>query len=55
MKTADYIQKLIHNFNRIDKKQEKEILEYFGQEIDENMTEQDVWEQTRKIIQNKND
>ena len=51
MKTADYIQELMRNFNRINKKQEKAILEYFGQEIDENMTEQDVWEQTRKIIQ----
>ena len=51
MKTADYIQKLMHNFNRISKEQEKAILKYFGEEIDENMTEQDVWEQTRKIIQ----
>lgn len=51
MKTTDYIQKLIHNFNIINKEQEKAILEYFGEEIDENMTEQDVWEQTRKIIQ----
>ena len=51
MKTADYIQALMRNFNRINKKQEKAILEYFGQEIDENMTEQDIWEQTRKIIQ----
>ena len=48
MKTVDYIQELIHNFN----KQEKAILEHFGEEIDENMTDQDVWEQTRKIIQN---
>ena len=52
MRTVDYIQELIHNFNIINKKQEKAILEYFGEEIDENMTEQDVWEQTRKIIQN---
>ena len=52
MKTANYIQDLILNFNRINKKQEKAILEHFGQEIDENITEQDVWEQTRKIIQN---
>ena len=51
MKTADYIQELIYNFNRINKKQEKAILEYFGKEIDENMSEQDVWEQSRKIIQ----
>ena len=51
MKTADYIQKLIHNFNRINKNQEKAILEYFGDEIDENLTEQDILEQTRKIIQ----
>ena len=52
MKTADYIQELIHNFNRIDKKQEEAILEYWGEEIDGNMTEQDIWEQTRKVIQN---
>lgn len=52
MKTVDYIQELIHNFNRINNKQEKAILEHFGEEIDENMTDQDVWEQTRKIIQN---
>ena len=52
MKTADYIQELMHNFNRINENQENAILEYFGKEIDENMTEQDIWEQTRKIIQN---
>ena len=52
MKTADYIQELIHNFNRINKKQEEAILEYWGEEIDGNMAEQDVWEQTRKVIQN---
>ena len=52
MKTVDFIQELFHNFNRINKKQEKAILEYFGQEFDENLTEQDIWEQTRKIIQN---
>ena len=52
MKTVDYIQILINNFNRINKKQEEASLEYWGEEIDENMTEQDVWEQTRKVMQN---
>ena len=52
MKTADYIQELIKGFHRISKKQEEAILKYWGEEIDENMTEQDVWEQTRKVIQN---
>ena len=52
MKTVDYIQILKENFNRINKKQEEAILKYWGEEIDENMTEQDVWEQTRKVIQN---
>lgn len=52
MKTVDYIQILINNFNRINKKQEEAILEYWDEEIDENMTEQDVWEQTRKVMQN---
>ena len=52
MKTVDYIQIIEENFNRINKKQEEVILEYWGKEIDENMTEQDVWEQTRKVIQN---
>ena len=51
MKTVDYIQILKENFNRINKKQEEAILKYWGKEIDENMTDQDVWEQTRKVIQ----
>ena len=51
MKTIDYIEELRYNWNRISGKQEKAIIDYFGENIDEELTEQEVWEQTRKIIQ----
>ena len=39
------------NFIRINNKQEKAILGYWGKYIDDNIfTEQDVWEQTRKVM-----
>lgn len=52
MKTVDYIEELRYNWNRISEKQEKAIIDYFGENIGEELTEQDVWEQARKIIQN---
>ena len=50
MKTKNYIEELKRNFIRINEKQEKEILKYWGENIDNCFTEQDIWEQTRKII-----
>ncbi len=51
IKTKIYIEDLRKNFIRINEKQEKEILKYWGENINENIfTPQDVWEQTRKII-----
>ena len=51
LKTKKYIEDLKFNFIRINKNQEKEILKYWGKNIDTNIfTEQDIWEQTRKII-----
>lgn len=51
IKTKKYIEILQHNFIRINKKQENEILKYWGKYINNNIfTEQDVWEQTRKIM-----
>ena len=51
MKTAKYIEKLKLNWNRITKEQENAILEYWGEEIGNEFTDQDIWEQTRKVIQ----
>lgn len=52
IKTKTYIKKLQKNFIRINKDQEKAILKYWGEYIDDNIfTPQDVWEQTRKLIQ----
>lgn len=52
MKTAEYIQNLKENFIRITTKQEETILEYWGENIGNEFTEQDVWEQTRKAMNN---
>ena len=50
MKTKKYIEKLKENFIRITAIQEKAIIKYWGQNISNKFTEQDVREQTRKII-----
>lgn len=52
LKTNAYIEKLKRNFVRISTKQEKAIIDYWGANIDDEHTEQDVWEQTRKVINN---
>lgn len=52
MKTTKYIEVLKENFIRISERQEKAILEYWGKNIGNEFTEQDVWEQTRKVIDN---
>lgn len=50
MKTVDYIKELRDNWNRITKEQEEAILKYWGKTIGNEFTEQDIWEQTRKVI-----
>lgn len=52
MKTIDYIEELRKNWNRISKTQENAIIEHFGANISNEFTEQDVFEQIRKILQN---
>ena len=39
------------NLVRINEKQEKEILKYFGKDLPKDLTEQDINEQTRIIMQ----
>ena len=52
MKTVTYIKRLKENFVRITEAQEKAIIKYWGKNIGKEFTEQDVWEQTRKVIDN---
>ena len=52
MKTTKYIKDLKENFIRISAQQEKAILEYWGKKIGNEFTDQDIWEQTRKVINN---
>ena len=52
MKTTKYIKDLKENIIRISERQEKAILEYWGKNIGNEFTEQDIWEQTRKVIDN---
>ncbi len=52
MKTSKYIEILRENWIRISDKQERAILDYWGKNIGNEFTEQDVWEQTRKLINN---
>ena len=52
MRTSQYIKKLKENFIRISLFQEQAIIKYWGANIRNDFTEQDVWEQTRKIIDN---
>lgn len=52
MRTIDYIEELRNNMNRISKEQEKALIDHFGEKIDNEYTEQDICEQTRKVLQN---
>ena len=52
MKTATYIKNLKENFVKITDTQEKAIIKYWGKNIGNEFTEQDVWEQTRKVMNN---
>lgn len=52
MKTKNYIKQLKENFVRISEKQEKALIEYFGENISNEFTDQDISEQARKIIDN---
>lgn len=52
MKTSKYIEILRENWIRISDKQERAILDYWGKNIGNEFTEQDVWEQTRKVMNN---
>ena len=52
MKTKKYIKELKESFYRITREQEKAIFEYWGKEIGNEFTEQDIWEQTRNILAN---
>ncbi len=52
MKTSKYVEILSESWIRISDKQERAILEYWGKNIGNEFTEQDVWEQTRKVINN---
>ena len=51
MKTMEYIEELRKNMNRITNEQEKAIIEHFGEEIGNEFTEQDINEQTRKVLE----
>ena len=52
LKTDTYIKNLRENFIRITTEQEKAIKKYWGKKIGNEYTEQDIWEQTRKVINN---
>lgn len=52
MKTKKLIQKMKENFVRITPKQEESIIRYWGENIPNYFTEQDVCEQTHKAMQN---
>lgn len=52
MKTKKLIQEMKENFIRITPKQERLILRYWGKNIPQYLTEQDICEQTHKAMQN---
>ncbi len=52
MKTITYIKELKENFIRINSQQEKSIIKHWGEFISNEFTEQDIWEQTRKVMNN---
>lgn len=47
-----YIEDLRNHFIKISQIQEQAIREYWSKNIGNEFTEQDVWEQTRKVISN---
>lgn len=52
MKTIDYINELRYNMNRITKEQERALIKHYGEDISNKFTEQDINEQTRKVLEN---
>lgn len=52
MKTKKLIQEMKENFVRITPKQEQLIFRYWGNNIPQYLTEQDICEQTHKAMQN---
>lgn len=52
MKTKKLIQEMEKNFVRVTEKQKKLIMEYWGKDIPDYLTEQDICEQMHKIMQN---
>lgn len=52
MKTEKLIEEMKENFVRITPKQEQLIMEYWGENIPNYLTEQDICEQTHKAMQN---
>lgn len=44
------IKEMKENFVKITEKQEKALLEYWGEYIENEFTEQDICEQTRKVM-----
>ena len=52
MKTVTYIKNLKKDFVRITATQEQAIIKYWGKNIGNEFTDQDVWEQTRKVMNN---
>lgn len=50
MKTKKLIKEMEENFIRMTEEQKQAILEYWGENIGNEFTEQDIWEQTRKIM-----
>ena len=50
MKTKKYIQELRENWNRISEKSEKRILEYWGENLPTDLTEEDIWIQTNRLF-----
>ena len=50
MKTKKLIKEYESGWYRLTKEQEKAILEYWGSEIGNEFTEQDIHEQTLKLI-----
>ena len=52
LKTKNYIEQLKENFVRISPQQEKALLDYWGENIGNEFTEQDINEQTRRVMDN---
>lgn len=50
MKTRKMIKEMEENFVRITEEQKQAILKYWGEEIGNEFTEQDISEQIRKIM-----